>query len=41
MPHFTTRAALTGLLALGAIATPALANNEMVVSQQAQESRLG
>ncbi|WP_052207787.1 UrcA family protein [Croceibacterium mercuriale] len=39
MPHFTTRAALTGLLALGAIATPALANEKMVVSPLAEDSR--
>lgn len=39
MPHFTARATLAGLLALGTLATPALADDQMVVSQQAERSR--
>lgn len=39
MPLFNARAVLTGLLALGASAAPALANEQMVVSQHAQDTR--
>jgi len=39
MPLFTARAMLTGLVALGALASPALADDQMVVSQQREDTR--
>lgn len=39
MSIFTARAMLTGLVALGALATPALADSQMVVSPQSDDAR--
>ena len=39
MPSFAARTVLTGLVTLGAFATPALANDQMVVSPQSEDTR--